>query len=527
MRVTLEQLKELAGESKKEERKEKSTTDDRVDVSAYLDYYHKCVVKVKYDPSTDRDLYCLEECVFNTDHKPNEAYIGQERSTGKLSYRCFHNSCQGMGWQEAKYRISGNDSLKQFMESNNSGYREQRTEQEGTRTESGQQPGKMVFTPLEDLLNEPDIENRWLVENMFLLGGFGCIGGKPKGGKSTLGRQLAFCVARGDVFLGRKVTKGNVMYLELEEKRAEVKGHYQTMGASNEGVHVFTGAAPVDVLKQVTEAINIINPVLIVIDPLFRFTKVKESGEYAQMTAALDPLLRMARDYNATVIVIHHSTKAEREAIDSLLGSIAIAGTVDTIMLIKRYENYRTIQAIQRYGEDLPETTLEFDENTKTSTIGKSKYDEDVERVKKEISEYLDKQDEKTLFTEEQINAEVDGKTGLKRKAFRKLVEENQVHRHGKGIKRDPYKYSCFLVPTIYEEQGNEKGLQDVTPEEEKENPRFNFIQETRNYGNENPSYGNEYFAGHRPPSKQGIISILKDSTELYIGDAVIIRSPS
>jgi hypothetical protein len=56
----------------------------------------------------------LETCLFNPDHAGNEAAIGQA-ADGKLYYKCFHNSCQGRTWAEARQIISGDDKLGQFM----------------------------------------------------------------------------------------------------------------------------------------------------------------------------------------------------------------------------------------------------------------------------------------------------------------------------------------------------------------------------------------------------------------------------
>jgi putative DNA primase/helicase len=55
--------------------------------------------------------------VFDSSHTTNEASIIQDVS-GKLFYQCFHNSCKGRTWTEARELISGKDSLKQFMTGN-------------------------------------------------------------------------------------------------------------------------------------------------------------------------------------------------------------------------------------------------------------------------------------------------------------------------------------------------------------------------------------------------------------------------
>lgn len=87
-------------------------TGDMLDVKAYLEAYGIEIIKIKTHGSST--LYCLRECLFDPSHQPNEAYIGQAVD-GKLFYKCFHNSCQGKTWADAKVVISGTDNLKGFM----------------------------------------------------------------------------------------------------------------------------------------------------------------------------------------------------------------------------------------------------------------------------------------------------------------------------------------------------------------------------------------------------------------------------
>ena len=102
---------------------EESTRDTRVksnqangngklDVIKYLDHYG---VSYKIKSKNGACLYCLNHCVFDESHIRNEASIIQQES-GKLLYQCFHNSCKGRTWREARQIISGGDNLFTFME---------------------------------------------------------------------------------------------------------------------------------------------------------------------------------------------------------------------------------------------------------------------------------------------------------------------------------------------------------------------------------------------------------------------------
>jgi len=80
----------------------------QLDVAAYLTRYGIQVIKSKRNG--DSTLYVLRQCIFNPDHEPGEAAIGQS-ADGKLFYQCFHNSCQGRTWHEARKIISGDAPL--------------------------------------------------------------------------------------------------------------------------------------------------------------------------------------------------------------------------------------------------------------------------------------------------------------------------------------------------------------------------------------------------------------------------------
>lgn len=84
----------------------------RLNLDAYLKWYGVEVVMVK--PHGGGFIYCLRECLFDPSHNGNEAAIGQT-AEGMMYYQCFHNSCNGRTWAEARAKISGHDKLTEFI----------------------------------------------------------------------------------------------------------------------------------------------------------------------------------------------------------------------------------------------------------------------------------------------------------------------------------------------------------------------------------------------------------------------------
>jgi hypothetical protein len=318
-----------------------------------------------------------------------------------------------------------------------------------------------VLTHLADLLARPDIPVEYLVENLLVAGTVSCIAAKPKVGKSTFARNLCLAVARGEDFLGLRTKQGECIYLALEEREEDLKNDFRIMGADgSEPIFVHAAAAPAEGIAAVCDLVRQRRPALLVIDPLFRIARIKDEKAYAETYAALGPLIDIAREAGTHVLLTHHAGKAAKaDAIDSPLGSTAIGGAVCTLVLLKRNDSVRTVQTVQRIGQDLPETVLEFDPDKRSVNLGAEKARADVESMADAILEYL-----KTLdcpATEEEVREAVEGRALLKPKALRLLFERGRIERAGGGKKGDPYKYSfsrSLYIPGTRERE-SEKGL--------------------------------------------------------------------
>lgn len=311
------------------------------------------------------------------------------------------------------------------------------------------------LTPLGDLLAEEDEDISWLMGQHLPTAGLSILGGKPKAGKSVLSRCLALNVARGTPFLGFDTAQGSVFYLGLEEKRSEVKGHFRSMGAtSDDPISVFIAPSPQDGLSKLHEVAERERPALIIVDPILKMVRVRDSNDYAIMSAALEPILTLARETGAHVLGVHHLGKGGHSGGDALLGSTAIFAAVDTAFFLKRSERYRTLSSIQRYGEDLEEIVLVMDPETQIISSGGKRKEADERQVGEAILEYLKTKSEPV--EEKEIHEVVEGRKGIKVRALRILVEQDKVLRQGEGKRGSPYLYS-FLVPTIYGEPENQK----------------------------------------------------------------------
>jgi archaellum biogenesis ATPase FlaH len=330
---------------------------------------------------------------------------------------------------------------------------------------------KLAMTSIADFLREPEDQAEWLIDDRIPAGGVVLLAGTPKAGKSTLARDLAFAVATGERWLSWQTHQGAVWYIAFEDKRSEVRRAFKAMGATgSEPLQVLVGEAPTDLLPALHALATTERPALIIVDTLQRLIRAKDMSDYAEVTERMTPLLRLARDTGAALVLVHHaSIHAQREGVlDGVLGSTALVGSVDNTFLLRRSEKYRTLASIQRVGPDLEPLVIERDKTTgRLQPVG-SKRDADEQDVARRILEAMREESSPDGVTEAWIKSHVVGcaNTYVPATLRSVLLRRGQVVRTGKGGKRDPYRYhlpdSGFEVSPVR----TDENLQNLQTEE-------------------------------------------------------------
>src|SRR5262249_9629525 len=148
-----------------------------------------------------------------------------------------------------------------------------------------------------------------------------------------------------------------VIYVALEDRRADVRRHFRTMGATgDEAVRFVFRDGVGDLVTRLRAVADADPPGLIIVDTLQRAIKAQDLNNYAEVITKLTPILTLARETGAAVLLLHHAGKAVREdALDTVLGSTALTGSVDNVLFLVRNDRYRTLRSRQRTGLDLAE----------------------------------------------------------------------------------------------------------------------------------------------------------------------------
>ena len=303
------------------------------------------------------------------------------------------------------------------------------------------------FAPisLAQLLGEPEpLEPDWTWEDILAAGILAAIVSKPKVGKSTLIYELAVAVAHGWIFLGRNTKRGNVLILAVEEHRRDVKRRLRNLGVNQpDTIHVYAGplSDSPDTIQAIAAFIKQHAIGLVIIDTLNSFWSVTDENNAAEVTKAIKPLLQLARDSGAIVLLLHHSRKAEGGHGDEIRGSGALFSLLDVAMILKRdaVDTQRRLTIISRYAESPPELLLELREHGYVSLGDPVKHSKTARLTK--LADAL---------TDTPIPVkDLAAKAGVAIKAayalIETLIEQGKATKIGTGKRGAPFLYSRFV----------------------------------------------------------------------------------
>ena len=266
----------------------------------------------------------------------------------------------------------------------------------------------LPLTTIGELLEEPDERASDLVEGMITTGSVNLLSAKPKVGKSTVARQLALAVARGEPFLKRACYGAPC-------------GTSQSRGVSATFADTSAGWVRRPPIRSESN-----------------------TDDYAEMTLLFDHVIGIASTSGASVLLLTHNGKMEREGLAAILRSTAIAGSVNTAILLKRSDRYRTISTVQREGDDMEEQVLVLDDETGRVQLGGRRAAADQTAVADQLLATLANAGEP--LTRDEWLGRVDGRQTVKLAAFSDLtgnLRNRNLVRTGEGTKGNPYRYAA------------------------------------------------------------------------------------
>jgi len=161
--------------------------------------------------------------------------------------------------------------------------------------------------------------------------------GDPKLGKSLLAQQLAFCLARGQAFLGFNTMPCKVLYLQSEISRILFKERVEATGkgigqaipngqlyfSTMFGFHLDKDAASTDLAKEVGR----LKPDVVILDPKYKLVSSNDENSIIRLTDTIDKLIS---NFGITVILIDHARKPRMASSGSIvdMGGTELRGPI-------------------------------------------------------------------------------------------------------------------------------------------------------------------------------------------------------
>lgn len=306
-------LQTLAGDSKAisaEGPSGKKTGNTLVDVDAYLrDYGISHKGPIEYHGG---NMYPLEACPFNPDHKPRESAIIQDPK-GKLYFKCFHNSCRNYKWRDVRKQISGNDKLDKYLIQ---------------KTAATSKPSLSLIRA-DNLVKFTQREPP-LIKGMLELHGILLIRGPSGIGKSMLALNIALNIANppSDKQLYKQFqinAKVKVLVVQSENSRNSLHKRLSKMTKENprykkamsdiyflkrKDVCTVSGNLQDELFMESIEKSIIRKDIgLIILDPLISYHE-KDENDNRGMRQTLQVITDLCEMYKVAAIVIHHDGKS-------------------------------------------------------------------------------------------------------------------------------------------------------------------------------------------------------------------------
>lgn len=296
----------------------------------------------------------------------------------------------------------------------------------------------------------------WLVDDLIPAYGCSVIAGAPKCGKSTMARQIAAAMTNGEYFLGHHVKQGKALILATQEAPARIIEHFRKLGCPPESFPYIANTATLtahDAAERLDATLESHTEIkLVVVDMIVDLLDVVDFNDYSKMAQKLRPLMALGHKRKVQLLCIHHAGKnARASASAALLGSTALAGGVDNIILLGRdARGRRFIKTECRYGEDMDETMLDFNPERQSFRLGESmaeaqeKTTQSVEdRMAEDIVMYLRANPGRTMA---EIWKGVNGRHKTKSEIVQAGLDNGTIVRTGTGKKGNPYIYSIAEV---------------------------------------------------------------------------------
>jgi hypothetical protein len=204
--------------------------------------------------------------------------------------------------------------------------------------------------------------SHWFWEGRLAAGCMTVLAGPPKGGKTTLFRELLRAAGRDDPrpFLGRAVEPFSALVVSEEPRAAWANGPTNCRLRFFEGDPIAEPSAWRKYVGGLGRIACVHRCKVLALDTWARLC-ASDENDPAAVTAALAPLRDLAADWDLAPLILHHTTKGG-SGIEAVRGSSAIVAQADAVITVARVsddptDRRRTLESVGRLA---PPERLEY-----------------------------------------------------------------------------------------------------------------------------------------------------------------------
>lgn len=269
--------------------------------------------------------------------------------------------------------------------------------------------------------------------------GLTILAGRPKVCKSWMALDVALSIAASRFCLGdKKPTQGDVLYCALEDNQRRLKWRIgKLLGdvTAPERLTLATSWRRLDKggVADVAEWLDEHPEArLVILDTLAGVKPIRTQQGYTEDYASLEQLHRLANERGIAIVVIHHVRKMEAEdPIDTISGTLGLAGCADTLMVISRASQGTTLYL---RGRDIQEAehAISFDKIGCRWTILGDAADVHRSSERGKILAALDKKAPEPMTPQEIVAATGMPRNNVDQLLF-KMASDGEVEKEGRG----------------------------------------------------------------------------------------------
>jgi hypothetical protein len=228
--------------------------------------------------------------------------------------------------------------------------------------------GRLTFLTPEQCVDTNPRPYLW--KGMLAKGDVGCIIGAPGVGKSVIAPALAYAVAPGGYFHGRRVGQGKTFYVAAEDDhgmRGRVHALYKDRGDAD-AFHLVSGVS--DLLNEgvdgkgspdyraLRRAVKKQRPALVVIDTLaMAFPGLEENS--AEGMGRVVAIARSLTKWRAAVLLVHHDTKDGAQGLPR--GHSLLNGAIDMSLHLTKGDDGVVAARLTKNRNGTSDQTIAFE----------------------------------------------------------------------------------------------------------------------------------------------------------------------